>query len=206
MSPLASAILRRLQPRITGAKPLVGERLYGSYHALLLSTFDDTGLCWIVKFSINDTACQWNELSASALNSEANTMRLLKRGTTIPLPDVMDFSSTMQNTLRCSQIIMAFNSGIPLYNVWFGQETSPKITRLRRIRALKSIASMTQMDRFSFRTGGTLLFGDDGSLSGIGSMRRVDYKTMLDRCFIHEDPDDDPIYLEYPAFSDPKAY
>lgn len=37
-------------------------------------------------------------------------------------------------------------------------------------------------------------------------MRRVDHKAMLDRWFVHKDPDDDPIYAEYPPFSDPKAY
>ena len=55
-----------------------------------------------MKIPINGTASKWDELSASALTSEANTMRLLKRETTIPLPDVLDFSSTTQNTLRCS--------------------------------------------------------------------------------------------------------
>ncbi|KAF3021373.1 hypothetical protein E8E15_009211 [Penicillium rubens] len=207
---LANAILRR-QPlyRTTNAKPSVGEPLYGSYHILFPLTFD-IGLRWIAKIPINSTASKWDELSASALISEANTVRLLKRETTIPLPDVLDFSSTTQNTLRCPYIIMTFISGIPLYNVWFGHRLKgacPDTTHLRRIRALKSIASaMVQLDRFSFRTGGRLLFGNDSNPSHIGSMRRVDHKAMLDRWFVHKDPDDDPIYIECAASSDPKAY
>ncbi|OQD68803.1 hypothetical protein PENDEC_c030G04885 [Penicillium decumbens] len=208
---LASAILRRLQPphRTTNAKPSVGEPLYGSYHVLFPLTFD-IGLRWVAKIPINGTASKWDELSASALTSEANTMRLLKRETTIPLPDVLDFSSTTQNNLRCPYIMMTFLSGIPLYDVWFGHRlngASPDTTHLRRIRALESIASaMVQLDRFSFRIGGRLLFGSDGNLSDIGPMRRVDHKAMLDRWFVHKDPDDDPIYIEYAASSDPKAY
>ncbi|KAJ5931518.1 hypothetical protein N7516_006007 [Penicillium verrucosum] len=183
--------------------------MYGSYHILFPLTFD-SGLRWIAKIPINGTVSKWDELSASALISEANTMRLLKRETTIPLPDVLDFSSTTQNTLRCPYIIMTFISGIPLYNIWFGHRLKgacPDTTHLRRIRALESIASaMVQLDRFSFRTGGRLLFGDDGNPSHIGSMRRVDHKAMLDRWFVHKDPDDDPIYIECAASSDPKAY
>ena len=137
-------------------------------------------------------------------------MRLLKHETTIPLPDVLDFSPTTQNALRCPYIIMSFVSGIPLYNVWFGHSLNgagPDITRARRTRTLQSIASaMVQLDRFSFRSGGRLLFRSDGNPSGVGKMRLVDHRAMLDRWFVHKDPDDDPIYVECAASSDPKAY
>lgn len=208
---LASDVLQRIQPHhaATNTKPSVGEPMYGSYHVLFPLTFD-VGLRWVVKIPINGTASKWDELSASALASEANTMRLLKRETTIPLPDVLDFSSTTQNTIRCPYIIMSFISGTPLYDVWFGHRlkgTSPDITRARRTRALEGIASaMVQLDRFSFRTGGCLLFGSDGTPSGIGPMRQADHMAMLDRWFVHKDPDDDPIYVECAASSDPKAY
>lgn len=207
---LASAILRRAQPhRTTNTKPVVDEAIYGSYHVLFPLTFD-FGLRWIVKIPINGTESKWDELSASALTSEANTMRLLKRETTIPLPDVLDFDSTTQNTLRCPYIIMSFVSGIPLYDAWFGQHlsgASPETTASRRRRALESIASaMAQLEKLTFQTGGQPIFGSDGNVSDIGPMRRVDHKAMFDRWFVHKDPDDDPMYIECAASSDPKAY
>jgi hypothetical protein len=58
-------------------------------------------------------------MSANALTSEARTMQLLKHETTIPLPDVFDFSSTIENELRCPYIIMSFIRGVSLYDVWF---------------------------------------------------------------------------------------
>ena len=73
--------------------PLIDEPINGFYHILFQLTLD-TGLCWVAKMPINGTASKWDGLSASALASEANTMRLLKRETTVPLPDVLDFSST----------------------------------------------------------------------------------------------------------------
>ncbi|RDW93815.1 phosphotransferase family protein [Aspergillus mulundensis] len=207
---LAAAVLRRLQPGHGPiANPAIGEPVYGSYHVLFPLTFD-SGVRWIAKFPINGTESKWNELSASALTSEASTMRLLKRETTIPVPEVLDFSSTTKNSLRCPYIIMSFVTGTPLYNIWFGHRmhgVDPETTRSRRIRALEDIASaMAQLEKFSFQTGGSLVFGSDGSPSGIGPMRRVDQKAMIDRWFVHQNPDDDLIHLQCGAFSSPKKY
>jgi hypothetical protein len=105
-------------------------------------------------------------------------MRLLKRETTIPIPEVLDFSATTRNPLRCPYIIMSFITGLPLYDVWFGHRlgsSDSDTNRAHRIRVLEGIASaMSQLARFSFRTGGRVLFGSDGCPSGIGSERRVD--------------------------------
>ncbi|KAK4445499.1 hypothetical protein QBC34DRAFT_384299 [Podospora aff. communis PSN243] len=65
---------------------------------------------------------------------------------------------------------------------------------------------MLQLERFSFPTGGRLVLGSDGGPSGIGSMRQVDHKAMLDRWFVHKDPDEDPVHVEILPTSDPKAY
>ncbi|KAI1388207.1 uncharacterized protein F4822DRAFT_428829 [Hypoxylon trugodes] len=206
---IGSTILREQKLQATKTTPSVGKPIYGSYHVLFPLIFDDD-LRWLVKIPINGTASNWDELSASSLASEAKTMRLLKRDTTIPLPDVLDFSSTTENTLRCPYIVMSFISGIPLYNVWFGHRlngVNPDTTHARRNRALQGIASaMAQLDKFSFQSGGCPLFGSDGNLSGVGPMRQVDQQAMLDRWFIHQDPSDDPIYTEFPTSSDPKAY
>lgn len=208
---LASAILRRVQPGLAAPepKPSVGQPLYGSYHVLFPVTFDD-GLRWLVKIPINGTAAKWDELAASALACEANTMRLLKRQTSIPLPDVLDFSSTTENPLRCPYIVMTFIDGVSLYDVWFGHHlaaASTEATLSRRTRALQGIASaMAQLSQFSFRAGGQLIFDDDGQPVDTGPIRQVDNKAMLDRWFIHKDPSDDPIYIEQPVSSDPQAY
>ncbi|KAI1370436.1 hypothetical protein F4677DRAFT_438371 [Hypoxylon crocopeplum] len=208
---LASTILRHIDPHspATQTTPTVGDPLYGSYHVLFPLTFN-TGLRWVVKIPINGTAGKWNDSSASAMASEASTMRMLKRETTIPLPDVLDFSSTTQNTLQCPYIMMTFISGTSLYDVWFGHHlhgVSPELTETRRTRALENIAAaMIQLDHFAFPTGGALVFGKDEKVSGIGPVRRIDQKAMLDRWFVHDDPDDDPIYVECAAYVDPKKH
>lgn len=108
---LGEDILQRMQPRhpATNTRPSVGEPMYGSYHVLFPLTFDGV-LRWLAKIPINGTEDKWDELSASALASEANTMRLVGSETTIPLPDVLDFSPTTQNVLRCPILHFRYNS------------------------------------------------------------------------------------------------
>ncbi|KAL2889088.1 hypothetical protein HOO65_030589 [Ceratocystis lukuohia] len=208
---LGSTVLRRIEPQHPTAQttPSIGDPMYGSFHVLFPLLFE-TGLRWLVKIPINGTPEKWNDSSASALASEASTMRMLKRETTIPLPDVLDFSSTTQNALQCPYIVMTFISGIPLYDAWFGHHlsgASPELTRERRTRALDNIAAaMMQLGRFTFPSGGRPTFGEDGEISEIGPVRRIDRRAMLDRWFIHNDPDDDPIYVECPAYTDPKRH
>jgi hypothetical protein len=118
---LAKAILQKVDPHspATQTTPSVGDLLYGSSHVVFPLIFN-TGLRWVTKIPINGTASTWNDTSASALSSEANTMRILKRQTTIPLPNVLDFSPTTKNDLQCPYIIMTYVPGVSLYNVWFG--------------------------------------------------------------------------------------
>ncbi|KAI0109579.1 hypothetical protein GGR51DRAFT_512001 [Nemania sp. FL0031] len=208
---LGRDIFLRTQPQIAPAntEPVVGDPIYGSYHVLFPLTFH-TGLCWLAKIPINGTADKWDAISASSLAAEARTMQLLKRETTIPLPDVLDFSSTTQNVLRCPYIILSHIAGLPLYDVWFGHQLNGEdleANRTRRIRALQGIASaMMQLGSFSFQTSGSLIFSSDGSPLRTGSARRVDQRAILDRWFIHQDPANDPIYASHEASSDPKAY
>ncbi|KAI0399442.1 hypothetical protein F4802DRAFT_589477 [Xylaria palmicola] len=208
---LGQEIFRRIQPQFTptGGKPVVGEPIYGSYHILFPLTFE-TGLRWLAKIPINGTADKWNDISAASLVAEAKTMQLLKTETTIPLPAVLDFSSTTQNALHCPYILLSFISGVPLYDVWFGHRLKGddlEVNRARRTRALADIASaMNQLGRFSFPTSGSLVFESGRFPSSTGPERRVDQRAMLDRWFIHHDPADDPIYVAHAASNDPKAY
>ncbi|KAI1124236.1 hypothetical protein F5Y10DRAFT_249913 [Nemania abortiva] len=208
---LGRDILRCIQPEVapTGEKPVVGGPIYGSYHVLFPLTFH-TGLRWLVKIPINGTADKWDDISASSLVAEAKTMQFLKRETSIPLPDVLDFSPSTKSPIRCPYIILSFISGVPLYDVWFGHRLNGddvEVNRTRRIRALEGIASaMMQLGRFSFRTSGSPAFTSDRSLLGPGPARRLDQKAMFDRWFVHQDPADGPIYASQEASSDPKAY
>lgn len=65
---------------------------------------------------------------------------------------------------------------------------------------------MLQMNRFSFQAWGSPRFDEAGDISDVGPLRTVDEKAMLDRWFVHKDPDDSPIYVQVPASGNPSAY
>lgn len=202
---LAADILSR-QKGFPTSIPSVGEPLFGSFNVFFPLSFDRGR--WLVKIPMNGTPEKWDELSASALTSEAEAMRFLKRRTTIPLAEVLDFSATTENAIRCPYIIMTFIEGFPLYNVWFGshiRDVDADITRSRCIRALKDIAAaMNQLGQFSFPSSGQPVF--ENGVCGVGSMRVLDVLALLDRYSVEEDPDEDPIYIESAVSSDPKHY
>jgi hypothetical protein len=208
---LGRDVLQRVHPQhtTTDEEPEVGEPIYGSCHVLFPLTFT-TGLRWLVKIPVNGTADKWDDLSASSLGTEAKTMQMLKCKTTIPVPEVLDFSSTSENTLRCPYILLSHISGVPLYDVWFGHRLKghdPEVNRARRTCALRGIASaLIQLGLFSFQNSGSPVYGSGWSLSGTGPARRVDQQAMLDRWFVHQDPADDPIYASQPPSSDAKAW
>ncbi|KAI6093234.1 hypothetical protein F4821DRAFT_222486 [Hypoxylon rubiginosum] len=209
LAPLAKSIRSRIDRQYNGKEPIVAEAIFGSYHMLFPLHFSD-GVSWIVKIPHNGTKEKWDDLSANALLSEANTMCLLRRLTTIPLPEVFHLSSTTDNRLRCPYIMMSFVAGKSLYDVWFGHRlgnAKPEDVMKHRLKALSGIAeAMVQLGIFSFNQGGSMTFDAFGKFSGIGPARSLDHKAMLDRWFVHNDPSDDPIYVEDDVANGTKSY
>ncbi|QMW47593.1 hypothetical protein G4B11_011072 [Aspergillus flavus] len=163
--------------------------IFGSYHVLYPVRFHDEAL-WLLKVPANGTREKFRTSDARAIRSEALTMRLLRRETTIPVPDVYAFSDTCDNEL----------------NFWFDNASPKDIVQARRTRCLRDLAAaMAQLDRFSFSTGGSMAFDDQGYPSGIGPLRLVDTATMRERLRAR-DPDQSTVYLEMGPFSKTKEY
>ncbi|KAE8393265.1 hypothetical protein BDV23DRAFT_180865 [Aspergillus alliaceus] len=179
--------------------------IFGSYHVLYPVKFNDEAL-WLLKVPVNGTRENFKGIDSRTLRSEALTMRLLRRETTIPLPDVFAFSATCDNELDCPFILMSHMEGQSLYKVWFDR-TSPKdVVQARRTRCLQGLAAaMVQLGKFSFSQGGLLDFDDDGLPLGMDPFRLVNNAAMLERSrdgYL----DGSTIYLETGPFAKPKAY
>ena len=71
------------------SKPLFNI-LCGSYHAVICLKFSD-GLQWALKVFAESHKDPWNESLARSLTAEAQTIRLIRRETTMPMPDVYTF-------------------------------------------------------------------------------------------------------------------
>jgi len=207
----ASAVRQRTHPSNESGSSdwigpvAVGSPLLGSYHVLFPLDFSD-GVRWLLKVPANGTRDHFDEPAAKALSSEALTMRLLRRETTIPVPEVFAFDATLDNELKCPFILMRFIPGMSLYNCWFDKGISKDSIQARRTRTLAEIAAaMVQLDKFSFDQGGSIVFDDQGHPASIGPTRHVDNQAMLERLKT-DDPDETALYVELGPHVDPNSF
>lgn len=206
---LASFIRRQRDPYFNGNPPIVHEPLYGAYHICFPLEFEDVR--WIARFPLNGTKALWDDLSASALESEARTMLLLEAETTIPMPRVYGFSSITGNELNCPYIFMSYIEGVSLHDIWWGRHEGihdEQMNERCRRRALEGIASsMKQLRKLSSKLGGFMHFNEDGKSFEIQPMRHIDLNASYDHLRKNGVSADNVVYRKYGPFERPaKAY
>lgn len=137
-------------------------------------------------------------------------MRALKSRATIPLPQVFDFSATVDNTLGCPYILIDYLDGLPLYDVWFANRlkgVDDKVVHQHRVKALQRIASaMAQLSVYCSAKAGSPVFDADFNLVGVSALRYTDHHGMLNRRFFHKDSSVEPIFLPIQPFIDPDRH
>lgn len=178
--------------------------LFGSYNILYPIEFVD-GTRWLIKIPAKGYSGRWTDSDARAITSEALTMRLVKEKTTIPVPEVFSYQSTIENELHCPFILMEFVEGVSLHDFWFDNFRPPMETEQRRHRILEKVASaMIQLNQFRFPESGSLLFDENGHYE-VGPMQRVDYQAMLDR-FQTDEEDEPTVTFEVRPFKSQKEF
>ena len=191
---------QRLDPEYIGGAPTVLGQACGSFNICFELLFDDD-IRWVIRIPSTGTKEKWAAISARALENEARTMMLLKKWSTIPLPEVFDFSATPDNNLGCPYILMSFVHGKPAHELWFGYDTglhTAAENEICRRRMLRDVASaMKELGKFTFPKGGFLEFCDDGRVTGVGPMRMINYKVMNSNTM-------DDYYFEAGPFTDPE--
>ena len=169
--------------------------LYGSYNILYPIEFSD-GAQWLLKVPATGFRGRFNEADGRELRAEALIMRLLKRETSIPVPEIFDYQASPDNELNCAFILMEFIDGEPLPSFWFDDSYPTEIVEQRRARVLQDVASaMVQLNRFRFQKGGSIIFDDEGNPQ-VGPLRTVDF----------EDPEEPPEVSETGPFDTQKDF
>lgn len=177
----------------------------GSYNAIFKVLFAD-GTLWVLKVPASGHGQCWNAPASEALTSEAFTMRLIRRETTIPVPEVFAFDASLENDLGCPFILMEMIHGKSLSDVWFDQGLSHAKREQIRIRSLQGIAeAMAQLNTLTFSQGGSLLFDAKGDVVGIGSSNIVDLEAQYAN-MRSKDYDNTMAYCQTGPFSDPQSY
>lgn len=177
----------------------------GSYHIAFIIEFVD-GLKWVLKIPENGYIGRLDDMTARALTAEAQTMKLLKRETTIPLPEVYAFDASAENEINCAYILMGYIDGVPLHERWLDKTLSMESLAAIRAKALFEIAAaMVQLNRFTYSKGGSPVFDHENTAVDVGRVRKPDLQAEKDR-INSEDPDTSPIYCEVGPFTEPKSH
>lgn len=151
---------------------VINPPLYGSFHIVFPIEFAD-GAKWMLKIPAKGD--HFDSVAAAALASEARTMQMLRRETSIPVPIVYAFDTSSNNDLLTPFILMEKLDGRPLYHLWFDSEVPKARLEHFRIKALQSLAgAMVQLNKFTLNTGGSLVFNPDGTPVGLGGAKVVD--------------------------------
>lgn len=153
-----------------------GPPMCGSFNVVFPILFGD-GVCWIIKIPAAGTDESWGPSAAAALTSEASTMRMLKKSTSIPVPAVHAFSSSIDNELGCPFILMDHLEGTPLYLAWWDDDAvgGPEALEKFRLQSLKTLAeSMAELHTFSFEKSGSPVYDEVGHIRSTGPARTYD--------------------------------
>ena len=179
--------------------------LYGSFHILFPLTFND-GTRWLLIVPATGHCDGWDESAARALESEALMMRKLASETTIRVPTVYAFESSLDNEVRCPFILMECIDGVPLHHAWFDEDVPKELLKRFRARALRGLAAaMLQLKAYSFPHSGSPTFGEAGNIVDISPSRIYDCSAMYDKLRNKED-DDNYRFCEVGPFTDIRHY
>lgn len=182
--------------------------LFGSYNIVFPLEFTD-GCRWILKVPSTGYRECYDDIAARALVAEAMTMQMLKRETRIPLPKVHLFDACMDNELNCPFILMDYIEGVPLSELWFNHTstmtTNLSVEQFRAVILMDLAEAMVQLSKYNFDEGGSPLFDEEGSLTGVGPAKIVDLPAMLGR-IPKGDPDQSAIFYESGPWTEPQQF
>ncbi len=136
-------------------------RLNGSYNLVYIVEFDD-GVKYVVRVPAVGWGDRLTETARNSLESQALTMRFIKKETMLPLPDVYDFDTTTTNGIGAPYMVMSFIPGSTVSSLWF-DKSGPMPLEERRMRTLDTVAkamSQLQLTSFRFDKIGSLQFTD----------------------------------------------
>lgn len=133
---LASRIARRVfQTPISSGKLI--RRNCGAYNLVHVVELADVTL--VVRVPATGWGSGMTATAAQALESQAATMRLIRKTTTVPVPEIYDLDTTANNEIGAPYICMSFLPGRRVSDVWFADSGTLSREELR-LRILANLS------------------------------------------------------------------
>jgi hypothetical protein len=145
---------------------------------------------------------------STRLLKSALAMCLIKRKTTVTVPEVYEFNDLCNNQLCCASVLMEHIEGHPLCDVWFHQSVAPVVFEQQQFWTLRDVTeSVIKLNKFTFSRGSTIPFDENCSPSGdIELFKTVDITPMFDHLREGHIFDVCNVFSELSLFTDPKSY
>ena len=145
------------------------ESFSGSYNIAYKLEFDD-GLVWIIRVPFHGTAYDWTEADAAAMKTEVMIMQLLKKDTTIPVPEVYGFDTSLNNEACVPYILMEYINVAHLGAYWNNAQLCDVEQHLIRGKAMKDLAgALVQLGKYRFHATEEIAFDLNGNIQGLSS-------------------------------------
>ncbi|KAH0545438.1 hypothetical protein FGG08_000439 [Glutinoglossum americanum] len=152
------------QPSPPPSCVVMGPPICGSFNLIYCLEFSDN-IKWILRIPINGTRSAFTN-AALALRSAILTSKYIKKHTTIPVPDIYEFKTNIDDSeIGAPYTLMSFAEGMPLWRRWYDTSLEPTLLQERRIQILEGVAkAMSQLQGLEFPKIGALKFDDPTSL------------------------------------------
>lgn len=142
-------------------------RLNGSFNVVYILQFVD-GLKYVIRLPALGWGIRWTPTAKKAFESQVLTMHLIRRMTDIPLPEILAFDATQENSLETPYMVISFISGVTVEALW-RDETGPTPLEERRSRILTTTAmAMAQLQNLKFDRIGSLQLNNEPNEKSLG--------------------------------------
>jgi len=168
----------------------ITHRKEGSFHHCVFLEIDDgqqSEQAYVLRIPAHGTQGKWQEEDAFMLRNEAVMLQHIRHHTKCPVPEVVSFDQTLNNSIGAPYILMKKVPGMSAHDVWQGNhlydQPAPGDEHLNadqpsvlleaiRINFIKSLAiAMSHLHKLEFTNTGVPVFEhpEDEEPSSIGS-------------------------------------
>ncbi|EHK99663.1 putative Altered inheritance of mitochondria protein 9, mitochondrial [Glarea lozoyensis 74030] len=117
----------------------------------------DCGKKSIVRVPAHGWGNKFDQRHKDSLRSQVFTLQLIRSKTSIPVPEILDFSTESSNIIGAPYMVMSFLPGQSLGHMWT-DASGPTYLETRRLRSLDTVAeAMSQLASLKFDKIGILL-------------------------------------------------